>query len=357
MVIERYREIKKEDEARKTEEGGVEVKTPTGPTLKEILANRENSRLFGELLSEREETELAGNLLRGDLEIGDLRDLEGFRNEFVEILEQSKNLRESLTPENLREMIAHSSNLQEIYNLVGPKGIQEIMSRQLVSLAIRNPEEFKGLREILGRLDEERKNIKVRDKEIKDLCKKYNVSEKELAKALRIEEEDERIKEIKRVVGKRMGIWRIFKWRKVVQKARKLDTREEIETMLENLNRTRAEFGEVLAATISGNEEVKRELISVIKSESPERMRERAFSFKEIAREMLPEEDFEKDILDEWERYKTSKDIRVVSDGDREDFIDQFQKEKMKNKTGFWSDIFKVFFSFLLDGFDRKKLM
>ena len=166
--------------------------TSEGPTLREILANKQQQELFGEFLSRgsdqgerndqivKSDKELAQRLLKGELEQDDIGTLAERRDQFVQVLERSKNLRELLAKENIGEIISTSPELQKIAGLIGPERIREVVTGQIERLSIKNPEQFNLLKTSLDSLIESRRVEKQRNVEISALCKKYNVSEKEL---------------------------------------------------------------------------------------------------------------------------------------------------------------------------------
>src|ERR1700734_2071053 len=130
-------------EFRKQEEAAALTANPEqaeikGPTIKEILANDAQSKLFGLYLEGegQEGMELGLKLKSGELGREEFATLREKRKGFLEIMERSKNTLEVLNPETLKEIIAASPDLKDLAEVGGPEAMRNAIARYLPKMAI-----------------------------------------------------------------------------------------------------------------------------------------------------------------------------------------------------------------------------
>lgn len=373
--------------------------TSEGPTLREILANKQQQELFGEFLSRgsdqgerndqivKSDKELAQRLLKGELEQDDIGTLAERRDQFVQVLERSKNLRELLAKENIGEIISTSPELQKIAGLIGPERIREVVTGQIERLSIKNPEQFNLLKTSLDSLIESRRVEKQRNVEISALCKKYNVSEKELHEIFSKKYLDNQGQEIingvdslkkadlERIIRERMN-WdeKMSLWirgglgekisisgvtdervEKLTEGVKGATGKESIEELVRVLEESTIEFGKALSTAASTNPDIRKAMASVLKSKNPEQGRRITSSFMDLLDFVngFPSiDELIKNVMIEWGKYKTNNGVKTVGNNHRETFKNQFLESKMKNYTGPWIDMFISFISSQIE-FDK----
>lgn len=321
------------------------------------------------------------------MEQDDIGTLAERRDQFVQVLERSKNLRELLAKENIGEIISTSPELQKIAGLIGPERIREVVTGQIERLSIKNPEQFNLLKTSLDSLIESRRVEKQRNVEISALCKKYNVSEKELHEIFSKKYLDNQGQEIingvdslkkadlERIIRERMN-WdeKMSLWirgglgekisisgvtdervEKLTEGVKGATGKESIEELVRVLEESTIEFGKALSTAASTNPDIRKAMASVLKSKNPEQGRRITSSFMDLLDFVngFPSiDELIKNVMIEWGKYKTNNGVKTVGNNHRETFKNQFLESKMKNYTGPWIDMFISFISSQIE-FDK----
>lgn len=273
--------------------------------------------------------------------------LEAYRTRFVEILEASKNLRELLNEQNFDEIIAASPNLQKRANLIGEKGVRNIITGQIDRMAIKEPALFESLRIASDTLKKAKESRQTKFKEIEELCERYNVDEEELAGILGATKIDK--SKLKKIVSQGMGFFGRFRKKEIEQRAKSLISLDpkEINTIITEINQGMRELGEALAATISESPDARKALASILRSERPETKKESGFTFQEVASRISQEsaEDLEKEARGEWNKIKPESQTEEK----RKELREQFIEKGVGKRIGFWAIILEIMFGVLFD--------
>lgn len=155
------------------------ARLPSEMATAEILEN--HKELFEGFL--KKETELA---LSGDLKSGDLEKIAEARVEFLSRVAHAEQVRDMVTPELLNQLVISGFDdpnlgFKKLVDSVSPGVFLDIIRKQMVPLAVNNPERFQSLarsieRAALTESDEEHRGRKEKAAKILD---KYNVHEKD----------------------------------------------------------------------------------------------------------------------------------------------------------------------------------
>ena len=135
-------------------EGPQSVKPEWEPTLKDILAKKEDSDLFGELLMREGDAELTFRLSKGELKEDDIVELDTRRKEFLSTMEDVKTVKESINEDIINAYTKNNPELQKVVALVGPEAYKNIVKEKMAKLAIQDPDTFRGLFEVVQRKNE-----------------------------------------------------------------------------------------------------------------------------------------------------------------------------------------------------------
>jgi hypothetical protein len=338
--IEKLRQKQGETAAAKAKE-----QEPQGPTLKEILANGEQSRLFGMYLEEQKESGLAQKMMEGELSGDDLDALGERRKEFLEVTERVKEFREQLDAESVAEVVEASPDLQKIAELVGQEGIRDAVLKRLSELAIREPDRFANMNSAAEALRKTKKSVAEENENIEKLCKQYKVTEDEYMAAV----QDRNPKAVENLIEDKMGIFKKL-WKERVSGSLEFDLKAAdktsvIKNRVAELDRDLAQLGGSLRSVLVENGSVRKALITNLKGEKVPQQ-EPGTNFSEANRSIL--EAAEKatkiptaDVQKEWEAYKQKHkgDTGFSVDEARGKFLSGYASSMTKNKKGFWATI------------------
>jgi hypothetical protein len=332
-IFEKFRKAEQEEKAKAAQ--GAEEKKIEGPTIKQILADKEQSRLFGMHLEEQGNHELGEKIISGQLSPEEVSELSAERQNFLATMESVKAMRERLSSKNIEEIVASSPELQKIAASVGPQGIREAVLRDLERLAIEDPEHFKNISDAIENIELTEASIKEEDKKVSEICRKYGIGESEYLEAVRDKNNPDAVYDL---VRSRMG-----GFKKLFSKNETIDAEiDGVADRTADIKRLSAEYdsringiGEALRATITGNEAVWTALVADLQGRSPERP-EKEMSFSEFMNAPMSGEN----IQSEWDAYKSAHehDQGFSEEEGKADFAsDYLDKNVAKKKKGFWS--------------------
>jgi hypothetical protein len=345
-IFEKFRKAEQEDKAKAAQEKG--EKKIEGPTIKQILADKEQSRLFGMQLEEQGDNELAAKIISGQLSPEEISELSADRQNFLATMESVKAVRERLSSKNIEEIVALSPELQEIAGSVGPQGIREAVLRDLERLAIKDPGHFREISWAIEDIEQTEASIKDEDKKVSEICKKYKIGESEYLEAVRDNDNPNAIYDL---VKSRMG------WFK-----KHFSTPESIGAEIDgvsdrtaDIKRLSAEYdsrlggiAEALRATITDNENVWNALIADMQGQRVEKP-EKEMAFSEF---MSAPVNGEK-IQSEWDAYKRAHahDQGFSEEQAKADFASEYlDNNVLKKKKGFWSIVGKAVWESFIKG-------
>lgn len=355
-IIEKWRERDKKEDLAVT--GEEEVK---GPTIKEILANKEQSELFGEYLGEEGEDDLGQKLKLAPSELNreDFAALGERRKEFLGIIERSKNTLKLLDAKTIEEMVGESPELKNLSESGGPEVMRAALARYLPKLAILDRERFIALNDSVAAIAKRREAIEIDNKEIKKLCERYGIDEDKYLDVMRDGDPDEIAELVKEKISRfrRMlpGAGDLLK-----KRIAEFDRSDLIRQHLEELDGELREAGGALEATLMDNEilraafsaEVALDKESVPKPES-------GASFSEVKR---PKEDA---VAEAWEKFGIAHEKKYgfkpenSPDEHYEEALEEFSKEytksNFKGKQGFWARVCSAFWSSMVEDMVRNR--
>lgn len=342
-------------------------------TLKDILADKEKSSRFGELLKSSGSQDIAERLLKGKLSEGDLEKLDERRKEFnkkeQEVLKETRDRKElwekaretlgsGLTNEALTQFAGQSKSFDIILKAVGVEGARRTIMSQLEALAMRDPGRLNTILEKFEKFSENSKAKNNPDAEIGKIREKYHVTENDLNDILRDNPDREsRKKALQGKIAEKMsrfeklrGGLKIAGIRNAESRAEKILKEDEIGILQEGYRNDLQVVGDAMEAAISKNEEVQEAFMSVLLGKeiipAPKEQKEEVLSFQEM-RGMMPEEDALKEEYTTWADAERSAEKKP----DNRVFAGSYMEGKMGNKKGSWGDITRNMIMGLLNKF------
>ena len=362
MSFEDFRASQKEEQNKERED----QETPPEYTLKSILNNKERSDLLAGEIEKNGDTDLVNRLVNKQLTETDLGKLGDYREQFVEKLKQVEKIKESISPEVLEDITDNSPELKEIANLVGSGGVKNILFKNFESLAFKDTSHFDQINKAVEKVAKHKETIEKKEEHIKELSKKYNVSEDKLYEALKIKDDNERREAIKAVVKDKMGFWKKMAFGATFVTANRieaLDQREQLDKLSDDLDKRLKGVGSFLAMTINENDEVRQALQAEVLEEK-ETSKEDIISFKEgrdawRVFEEKTQKDIENDFKDFILKEKKIKNYDTFSDPQKDLLTNEFfnkKKQKLVGKKGFWASLFGNLFEVKKKNIDVNKL-
>jgi hypothetical protein len=340
-IIERAAQKEKEDN-----KAFIKNEQDKGPTLKEILANKEQSDLFGEYLKEERDGALAEKLISGNLDREDYRELGEKRKEFLEIMERSKNISDSLDTALISKLAEASPELKQVGEIYGPEAMRNAMKRHLPRIAITDRERFRNLDANLTHMQKGKEFRDQREAEIQEDLKEYGITEEEFFQLMQTGDAEEIAREIKKEYG-----W--FKKRSVRLKDLKQELEdlakiksEDIKQYLRLHKEDMKDLGKALEATLLDNPIVHETLMADLrKDEIPKN--ESGMAFSELKSTTNPKKE---DVVKEWEEFQklhgTEFIVNAVATEEGMDrFTQEYVKKNSKGKGGFWAMFWLDLFS------------
>src|SRR5262249_45585508 len=129
-------------------------KTPeAGPTLKEILADKEKGERFSQMMEAEGKEDLAAKMLDNSLDVDDLAELDGMRKMFIERGKDAEAIVGNLKPELLMQLGKRSPELQKMINVVGAENFSNVIQKQLLEVAYAEPGVFRDVANALQALN------------------------------------------------------------------------------------------------------------------------------------------------------------------------------------------------------------
>jgi hypothetical protein len=324
-----------------------------GPTLKEILTNKEQQDLFGEYLGAEGAEGLGIKLAEKTLDSSDFAALEEKRKGFLEILGRSKSIMESLDSRTLTKLVESSPDLQTIAGAVGNDGIRNALSKHLPILAITERQRFINIENSLGQLAESKKTIEKEDEEIKKWCKENGIAESEYLELLQTGDPEKVVK---------LGRSQYGFWKKLTTSRREeedivhqqsLDNAREIEEYWKNYEDNLRGVGWLLQLTMMENPTLRKTLIADIRKDVVE-TKDPGMSFSEM-KEAIKTTPIKKEEFDAaFVLYKKGHP-GMDEDHALHEFSQIYTNEKIPRRPGFWAKIFAVVFASNVENFMKNK--
>lgn len=343
-IFEKFRKSEQEDKAKEAQ--GVSEKKIEGPTIKQILADKEQSRLFGMHLEEQGNHELGAKVLSGQLSLEEVSELSVERQNFLATLESVKAMRERLSSKNMEAIVASSPDLRKIADSVGEQGVREAVLRDLERLAIQDPEHFKNVSDAITGIEKTEVSVKEEDKKVSEICRKYKIGESEYLEAVRSDDPNA----VYDLIRGRMGKFRkIFGGRvSIGMEIAGANRSADIRGLSAEYDARITGIAEALRATITDNEDVWSALVADMRGQGVERS-EKEMSFSEFMNTPMNGVD----IQSEWEFYKRKheNDQGFSEEQAKEEFAGEYlDKNVTKKKKGFWSSVGKALWESFIQG-------
>ncbi len=344
-IFEKFRKAEREDKEKAAQDAG--EKKIEGPTIKQILADKEQSRLFGLHLEEQGNHELGEKIMSGQLSPEEVGELSGERQNFLATMESVKTMRERLSSKNIEEIVASFPEFKRIADSVGPQGVREVILCDLERLAIQDPEHFQNINDAIEDMNRTETAMKEEDEKVSEICKKYKIGESEYLEAVRSKDPNA----VFDLVKSRMG------WFK-----RHFNTPESLGAEIDgaadrtaDIKRLSAEYenringiAEALHATITDNENVWNALVADLQGRKAEKP-ERELAFSEFMNTPMDGAN----IQGEWDTYRGAHehDPGFSEDQAKSDFGSEYlDKNVTKKKKGFWSVVGKALWESFIQG-------
>jgi hypothetical protein len=342
MVVEGFR---KGIESKKVEEYEQRPEA-VPPSVAEILADPAYSELLSLALEKQGKDDLRRKILRREiLEKQDFEDLESYRQLIKDAKEYSREITQRLTPATIKIIAGASPEFNNLVAQIGINKINEFLEAYLPRLYVINENKFRKLAgkiEAIKQAEQELQNI---DNSLKEACRKYGISESELAQ---VYERGGNNEEIKALVYERLNllerIQNLLRGGKLIgERANELNKIGNIQQKIEAIHNNLAEVGKIIADAIFGTEEEEgiaeaRVFLTKALYGQIEKLGG-GISFKEAVYS-------EEDLKREWEEYQREvtkeggafdgkdKDDPVVKQELRNGFMSYLRQKRFKNKRG-----------------------
>lgn len=345
-IFEKFRKAEQEDKAKAAQASGKEK--IEGPTTKEILADKEQSRLFGEYLGKQGKKVFGEKIISGQLLPDEVDELSLDRQGFLETMESAKAMREQLSSKDIEAIVASWPELQKIADSVGSESVRELISRDVERLAIEDPDNFNRIDKAVENFESTEAAIKENSKKISEICTKYGIPEADYLTAVRDGENPSAVYDL---VKSHMG-----NFKKLFSKKSTIDAEiEGVKDLSEDLKGLSSDYdgrlrgiAGALRLTITGNKNVWNALVADMQGQRVERP-EKEMAFSEVMSEPLDRVE----IQSEWEFYKRDHQSNPGFNEAQAkmDFASEYlDKNVTKKKKGFWSVVGKAIWESFIQG-------
>jgi len=267
------------------------------PSVTEILANPTYSELLNLALEKARKTDLREKILkRGTLKDQDFKALESYRQLIKESTEHSREITQRLTPETIKIIAGASPEFNKLVAQLGIDNVKDFLEAYLARLYVIDKTKFDDLADKIKGIKEAEQELQNIDNSLREACRKYGISESELAQ---IYERGGGEEDIKNLVYKRLSglekIWNFLKGGEYAEeRIKKLNRINEVESKINEIHAYLAEVGKMVADAVFGTQEGRVFLSKALYGEI-EKLGG-GISFKEA---FYSEEDLER----EWEKY------------------------------------------------------
>lgn len=329
------------------------VKPPVGgdkekeTTVKDILADKKQSPLFGEFIKTQPGgEERAKRLFNNESTDDDKKKLSEQQEQFLERQKEAEKLLKAFTPELISQLASKSDELKILVKLGGVEGVHGAIASQLEMLAMREPVRFNSMLDSYNDLLTKAEGA---NKQIEKICQTHGINSKQYLDVLaNTPDEAERQKKLGDLMRPKMDA--VKGWRQktkeknqkiqdeeVGEKAKDADYKWEIDQLRTEYDQELEQVGEVLAISINQDTSMSKAFMGAVLGEkSP--TEEKFGGFKEMRGMMSSGEDVKKDWNTEWTAEKASR-----PSSNEDEFRNTFAAKKVGGKQGTWSDIVKEF--------------
>jgi hypothetical protein len=373
MAIEKLRteqEKLEKDERAKT---GIPEEPEDTLTVKDIINNKEQSALLGDLVEhggDPEDKKLMERLVSGKLGEADFSRLAELRKDFSEKMRDAETIKEEMTPELAQELAKNNPYLKDLIENVSPEGMIRVVSESIKRMSVTDPENFEKVSKQIENVKSFREgDFKKLDESTVEMCKKLGINVDAFMEKGAVKGFDERQKALVDLVksewGKQGGLGVLKKVGNFFtgdffskMKATTLEgKRQEIMDAYAKLDGYKKKLGSVLAGSLSDN----KDLIDALNREiSGTPKKKEVFGMNDAKKQMLDEDNFKRG----WQKVKNNiKNWDTLDekarDVHRDNYMKQFEtdgKAELAKAKGFWALIFGGVFDMMFAGFDKKSL-
>jgi hypothetical protein len=339
MVVEGFRRSIERKKAEEYEQKPEAVP----PSVAEILANSTYSELLNLALEKETDPKKKGLrekiLRRETLEKEDFENLESYRQLIKEATEYSREITQRLTPETIKIIADASPEFNNLVAQIGINKVREFLEAYLARLYVIDKNNFENLADKIKGIKEAEQKLQDIDNSLKEACRKYGISESELAQ---IYAQGGKYEDIRDLVYKRLNllerIWNVLKGGEYAKgKIDELNKVTDIESKIKELHERLAEVGKMIADAVFGTQEGRTFLTKALYGQI-EKLGG-GISFKEA---VYSEEDLER----EWEEYQREvtkeggafygKDLNDenIRQQLRRGFVEHLRQKRFQNKMG-----------------------
>ena len=368
--------IEAEETRKKIESGEIEPEKES-LSLASIMQDKEKTDLLGKMIDEEGNPDgeaLMTRLLNKKLEPGDVAKLDEYRERFSGKLEKAENINSEITTEMLADIGALHPDFQKIIKQAdSPEKAATMIKGQMNEVAMTDPTRFAHMTKEVEALQSFKKGeFKRVYTETQELAKKMGVDTNQYMKTLAIKDEKERDKKLAGLVRASWGDGIIGSTRRGIDSITSLfggslskagakelaEHKWKIDAAFTQLELHKKKIGEVLAATVEGNPQMREALAKSILGEPVKK--ENPVGIKE-AKGMFTYD--EEAVADEWTREKSKlvvggKKWKDLTEYDRQEQRKQFTKrikDRAGKKSGATSGMFtRIFLSFFQGLVDSK---
>jgi hypothetical protein len=339
MIVEGFRRWIERQKAEQYEQKPEAVP----PSVAEILADPAYSELLSLALEKETDPQKQGLLRkileRKTLEDSDFQNLESYRQLIKEAKEYSREIIQELTPETIKIIAGASPDFNNLVAQIGFNKVKDFLEPYLARLYVIDKTKFDDLAnkiEAIKKAEQELQNI---DNSLKEACRKYGISESELAQ---IYERGGNDKEIEALVYERLNllerIQNVLRRGKLIgERVNELNKIGDIQEKIEAIHENLAEVGKMISDAVFGIQEGRTFLTKALYGQI-EKLGG-GISFKEAVYS-------EEDLKREWEEYQREitkkggafhgKDLSqpTVRKQLRNEFVKHLRQKKFGNKLG-----------------------
>jgi hypothetical protein len=336
MVVEGFRRRTEREKAEEYEQKPEAVP----PSVAEILANPAYSELLILALEKDGRDDLRGKILRREiLEDQDFKQLESYRQLIKEATEYSREITQRLTPETIKIIAGASPEFNNLVAQIGINKVTEFLEAYLARLYVIDKTKFGDLANKIKAIQTAEQELQNIDNSLKEACRKYGISESELAQ---VYERGGNDKEIEALVYERLNllqrIWNVLRGGKLIgERVNELNKIKNIQGKIEEIHKNLAEIGTMIANVVFSTEEGRTFLTKALYGQIEKlgggiSFREAVYSEEDLKREW---EEYVREVTGEGGKFEgQNPDDQNVKAQLRGEFVKHLRQKRFKNKMG-----------------------
>lgn len=330
--------IKKEYEKKAAEEteAGEGAKEVKGPSLANILANKEESTRFADYLQTEDQQEIAEKIAKREpLSREETESLAEKRRGYLEIKERAEYIAKTFDIAAIKELAATSPDFKKMTEIYGDEGIRNVLKRYLPEVAIKDRGTFENLHNSALEMEATKKAFGEEEKEMEKLRKQYGIGEKEFVELLQGGD----AKDVAKEMRKNLSRWShpLKRVKTIKAEIEKLagDNAVKIRAYMDKHTQDMRDLGRLLEAAFIDNEHLSKGLAGELAKDKPEKKNSQ-MAFSELKEN--PDED---DVMKEWDIYKAAHNIQPADqDKAAKKFAKSYAQKEAKKRKGLFAQFF-----------------